>query len=65
MARSAVEYLKKLQKEMDALGIGAFATGIGRGLALDRDRDYSKTKKAYDAIAFGVGRKVSFRQRRG
>jgi len=55
---SAPEFLEKLQKEMDTLGIGEFATGIGRGLALDRDGDYRKTKQAYDALVFGVGRLV-------
>ena len=56
--RSAVKFLEKLQNEMNALGIGEFATGIGRGLALDRDGDYRKTQQAYDAIAFGLGRKI-------
>ena len=56
--RSALGFLEKLQKEMNALGLGELATGIGRGLALDRDGDYQKTKRAYDALAFGIGRKV-------
>ena len=56
--RSAVGFLEKLQNEMNALGIGELATGIGRGFALDRDGDYRKTKQAYDALAFGTGRKV-------
>jgi 2,3-bisphosphoglycerate-independent phosphoglycerate mutase len=50
--------LGKLQQEMNALGLGELATGIGRGLALDRDGDYRKTKQAYDALAFAMGRKV-------
>lgn len=56
--RSAVGFLKKLQNEMNTLGIGEVATGIGRGFALDRDGDYRKTKQAYDALAFGKGQKV-------
>ncbi len=56
--RSAVGFLEKLQDEMNALGIGKIASGIGRGLALDRDGDYLKTKQAYDAMAFGTGIKV-------
>ena len=56
--RSAPGYLKKLQKEMNSLGIGQFATGIGRGFALDRDGDYRKTKQAYDALVFGAGKIV-------
>ena len=56
--RSAVGFLEKLQNEMNALGIGKIATGIGRGFALDRDGDYRKTKQAYDALAFGKGQKI-------
>ncbi len=43
---------------MNRLGIGNIASGIGRGLALDRDGDYQKTKQAYDVLVFGIGRKV-------
>jgi len=56
--RSAVAFLEKLQREMTALGVGELASGIGRGLALDRDGDYRKTKQAYDALACGIGIKV-------
>ena len=56
--RSGLAFLSKLQNEMNALGIGQLATGIGRGLALDRDGDYGKTKQAYDALVFGIGRKI-------
>ena len=56
--RSAVGFLEKLQDEMNVLGIGQIASGIGRGLALDRDGDYLKTKLAYDAMAFGTGLRV-------
>ncbi len=56
--RSAVGFLGKLQNEMNALGIGQIATGIGRGMALDRDGDYLKTKQAYDAMVLGTGIKV-------
>ncbi len=56
--RSAPDFLKRLEKEMNDLGIGEIASGMGRGLALDRDGDYQKTKQAYDALVFGIGRKV-------
>jgi len=56
--RSAAGFLEKLQSEMNALGIGELASGIGRGWALDRDGDYRRTKQAYDALAYGIGRKV-------
>jgi 2,3-bisphosphoglycerate-independent phosphoglycerate mutase len=56
---SAPALLEKLQGQLDAIGIGQIATGVGRGLALDRDGNYSKTKRAFDAIVFGDGRKCS------
>ncbi|MBT8373927.1 MAG: phosphoglycerate mutase (2,3-diphosphoglycerate-independent) [Deltaproteobacteria bacterium] len=56
--RSAIGFIEKIQNEMNKLGIGKFATGIGRGFALDRNGNYRKTQKAYNALVFGKGRKV-------
>ena len=56
--RSAPTFIEKIEAEMKAVGIGKIASGIGRGYALDRDRDYQKTKRAYDALVHGVGIKV-------
>jgi len=57
--RSAPGFIQKLQKETQALGVGKIASGIGRGYALDRDGDYQKTRRAYDAMVYGAGLKVS------
>jgi 2,3-bisphosphoglycerate-independent phosphoglycerate mutase len=56
---SAPQLLEKLESEMDKIGLGMVVTGIGRGIALDRDGNYQKTQKAYDALVFGKGRKVA------
>mgnify|MGYP001825297829 FL=1 len=56
--RSAIGFIDKIQNEMNKLGIGKFATGIGRGFALDRNGNYRKTQQAYNALVFGKGRKV-------
>jgi hypothetical protein len=32
---------------------------MGRGIALDRGGNYNKTKRAYDALVFGAGKKVA------
>jgi 2,3-bisphosphoglycerate-independent phosphoglycerate mutase len=56
---SAPALLEKLQGQLDAIGIGQIATGVGRSIALDRDGNYGKTKRAFDAMVFGVGRKCS------
>jgi 2,3-bisphosphoglycerate-independent phosphoglycerate mutase len=54
--RSAPRFLEKLEREMETLGIGTVVSGIGRALALDRNGDYQKTRRAYDALVLGVGR---------
>mgnify|MGYP001144911978 CR=1 FL=1 len=55
---SAPLFLKELSEEMDEIGIGKIVSGVGRGIALDRDRNYHKTKKAYDSLVFGIGREA-------
>jgi 2,3-bisphosphoglycerate-independent phosphoglycerate mutase len=55
---SAPALLEKLEKSVEEIGIGQIVSGIGRGLALDRDGNYGKTKRAFDAFASGVGRMV-------
>jgi 2,3-bisphosphoglycerate-independent phosphoglycerate mutase len=55
---TAPNLLRAFKQEIDSIGIGQCASGIGRGLALDRDGDYQKTKRAYDALVFGIGTQV-------
>jgi 2,3-bisphosphoglycerate-independent phosphoglycerate mutase len=54
---SAPALLEKLEKQMDEIGLGQIVSGVGRGIALDRNGNYAKTKVAYDAMVFGDGRK--------
>jgi len=54
---SAPAMLEKLESQVEAIGVGQIVSGVGRGIALDRDGNYSKTKRAYDALVFGVGKK--------
>jgi 2,3-bisphosphoglycerate-independent phosphoglycerate mutase len=54
---SAPGLLAKFENKIAEIGIGKIVTGIGRGIALDRDGNYSKTRCAYDALVFGVGKK--------
>jgi len=58
---SAPEMLEKLESQMQEIGVGQIASGVGRGIALDRDGDYAKTKRAYDALVFGVGNECAAR----
>jgi 2,3-bisphosphoglycerate-independent phosphoglycerate mutase len=58
---SAPALLEMMDEKINMIGIGQIVSGIGRGIALDRDGNYSKTQKAYDAFVFGKGR-PSFNQ---
>jgi len=53
---SAPALLEKLDRQVDEIGVGQIVTGVGRGIALDRDGNYAKTKRAYDALVFGAGK---------
>ncbi len=53
---SAPALLEKLEGQVREIGVGKIVTGVGRGIALDRDGNYGKTRKAYDALVFGTGR---------
>jgi 2,3-bisphosphoglycerate-independent phosphoglycerate mutase len=54
---SAPRMLENLEELLDAIGLGQVVSGVGRGLALDRDGNYAKTRRAYEALVFGNGRK--------
>ncbi len=56
---SAPALLSLLEQKVAHIGIGKVVTGMGRGIALDRDGNYHKTKTAYDALVYGFGRKQS------
>ena len=53
---SAPALLDKLAAQVAEIGVGRIVTGVGRGIALDRDRNYGKVKRAYDALVWGTGR---------
>ncbi len=55
---SAPAFLEKLESQVEEIGVGRIVSGVGRGIALDRDGNYAKTQRAYDAFVFGVGKKV-------
>jgi 2,3-bisphosphoglycerate-independent phosphoglycerate mutase len=53
---SAPILLEKLERQMEAIGIGDVVTAVGRGIALDRDGNYAKIQHTFDALVFGKGR---------
>jgi 2,3-bisphosphoglycerate-independent phosphoglycerate mutase len=54
---SAPILLEKLETQVNEIGIGQVVTGVGRGIALDRDGNYGKIQRAFDAFVSGVGTK--------
>ncbi len=53
---SAPAMLEKLASQMQEIGLGKIVSGVGRGIALDRDGNYDRTQRAYDALVSGVGK---------
>ena len=53
--KSAVYYIAALQKRMEEIGCGQIATVTGRYYAMDRDKRWERTKRAYDLLVKGQG----------
>jgi len=53
--RSALTYLERLEVKMNQLGIGKVASVMGRYYAMDRDRNWERTRAAYEALTEGKG----------
>jgi 2,3-bisphosphoglycerate-independent phosphoglycerate mutase len=58
---SAPALLEKLDRQLAEIGVGQVVSGIGRGLALDRDGNYAKTQRAYAAFVYGSGKKYELK----
>ncbi len=56
--KSAKDYLKELEEKMREYNIGDIATITGRYYAMDRDRRWERTQKAYRALTLGKGHKA-------
>ncbi|MCA1578088.1 MAG: 2,3-bisphosphoglycerate-independent phosphoglycerate mutase [Acidobacteria bacterium] len=54
---SAVEYLAALQQKVREIGCGEIATVVGRYYAMDRDKRWERTQRAYDLLVHGIGKK--------
>ena len=52
---SAVNYLSALQTKLEAIGCGEIATVVGRYYAMDRDKRWECTKRAYDLLVHANG----------
>lgn len=52
---SGVEFIRQLQEKLDAAQCGKIATVMGRYYAMDRDNNWNRVVKAYDAAVNGEG----------
>lgn len=50
-----IEAVRAIQREAERLGVGQIATVSGRYYAMDRDRRWDRTEKAYAAMVWGQG----------
>lgn len=57
--KSALEFLRVLNKKIDEYQIGKIATLMGRYYAMDRSRNWELTNQAYETLTKGVGIKVN------
>ena len=55
---SGKSFLKQVEDKMAELGVGEIAMISGRYYAMDRDKNYDRVVKAYDAMTKGVGDKA-------
>src|SRR2546428_7519712 len=55
---SAADYVAALQKKTEEIGGGQIATVVGRYYAMDRDRRWERTQRAYDLLVNAVGRQA-------
>ena len=52
---SGIDFVKELVDKMKEIGVGQVASVSGRYYAMDRDNNYDRVEKAYNAIVNGVG----------
>lgn len=53
--KSAKKYVKIIERAEKKIGIGKIGTVVGRYYSMDRDKNWNRTKKAYDMLVFGKG----------
>ncbi len=52
---SGVDFLGELSEQLKVYELGKIATVVGRYYAMDRDTNWDRVKKAYDAMVNGIG----------
>ena len=57
LPKCTMEYISLLEENLMKTGLGEIATVSGRYYTMDRDNNWDRVKKGYDAIVHGVGEK--------
>ena len=52
---SAPALLRELGETMEKIGVGTIVSGVGRGVALDRDQNWAKIERTYNSLVTGKG----------
>jgi len=52
---SGLGFLRELERAIADIGVGRVGTVSGRYYAMDRDRRWERTRRAYEAIVLGIG----------
>ncbi|WP_026506671.1 2,3-bisphosphoglycerate-independent phosphoglycerate mutase [Butyrivibrio sp. MC2013] len=55
---SGIDFVDQLEAKMKEIGVGEVASVTGRYYAMDRDNNYDRVQKAYDALTKGIGEKA-------
>ena len=56
---SAGHYVAMLQQELAKIGCGEIATIVGRYYAMDRDKRWERTQRAYDLLTKAIGERAT------
>lgn len=57
--KSGADFLRQVEEKIAEIGVGTIATVHGRYYAMDRDTNWNRVIKAYDALTQGVGVKAT------
>ena len=56
---SGVQYVAELQRKIAEIGCGQIATVVGRYYAMDRDKRWERTQRAYDLLTKAIGERAN------
>ncbi|HET6976930.1 MAG TPA: 2,3-bisphosphoglycerate-independent phosphoglycerate mutase [Pyrinomonadaceae bacterium] len=56
---SASHYVASLQRKLDEIGCGEIVTVVGRYYAMDRDKRWERTQRAYDLLTKAIGERAT------